>query len=430
LIYLNALNYKKGAKTVIQERRLRTVINSSVWQPADCTQRSVQKPLVQAPMQDTCRVSVIVPVRDEAATLTATLAALANQVDLNGGALSRDRYEIILLANNCCDHSASIARQYAACHPDLKLHVVEKHLPLIDAHIGRVRQMLMDEAYQRFCQQGGKRGKRGIIASTDGDSQVSPTWIAAILHEIAQGADAVGGRIVLDPDGLGCLSAHAKACHLREVGYRSLIAELESYLDPDPYDPAPRHYQNYGASLAVTAEIYAQAGGMPLVRSPEDVALYQALLRVNARFRHSPIVRVVTSARQTGRTSMGLANQLSVWTAMGQDGQEQPFMVEPSGAIVTRLCARQQLRKLWGQSLNGYQPSILSIMLIANALNISTRWLNRELLQPQTFGLLFERIEARQHAEGNWAKCWKLTDIREAIIDLRQYLGHLRNTGD
>ena len=85
-----------------------------------------------------------------------------------------------------------------------------------------------------------------MIASTDGDSQVSPTWIAAILHEIAQGADAVGGRIVLDPSGLACLSAHARACHLREVGYRSLIAELESYLDPDPHNPFPRHYQNYG----------------------------------------------------------------------------------------------------------------------------------------------------------------------------------------
>jgi glycosyltransferase involved in cell wall biosynthesis len=376
-------------------------------------------------MIDSCQMSIIVPVRDEAATLTTTLRALADQVELNACALSRDRYEIILLANNCCDHSARIAREYAKSHPDLNLHVVEKQLPIAEAHIGRVRQMLMDEAYQRFRQQGRKRG---VIASTDGDSQVSPTWIAATLHEIAQGADAVGGRIMLDPSGLAGLSTHAKICYLREVGYRSLIAELESYLDPDPHDPAPRHYQNYGASLAVTAEIYAQAGGMPLVRSPEDVALYQALLRVNARFRHSPIVRVVTSARQTGRTAMGLANQLTVWTAMGQAGQAPPSMVESLGAIVTRLYARQQLRKLWEQIPNGHQPSIMSIMQIANALNISTRWLNRELLQPQTLGLLFERIEARQWAEGNWAKCWVSVDIRQAIGDLRQYLGHLRNT--
>jgi Glycosyl transferase family 2 len=400
---------------MIQQRRLQAVIKSSVITFPDRTQR-----LVQTPMTKTCEVSVIVPVRDEAATLKATLDALAHQINLNGCGLSRDRYEIILLANNCSDLSARIARQYADGQPNLNLHIVEKHLPPEEAHIGRVRQLLMDEAYHRFRKQGSKRG---IIASTDGDSRVSPIWIAAILHEMDQGADAVGGRIVLDPSGLNCLSPQAKACHLREVGYRSLIAELESHLDPDPHDPMPRHYQNYGASLAVTAEIYAQAGGMPLVRTPEDVALYKALLRVNARFRHSPKVQVVTSARQTGRTSMGLANQLSVWTAMDED---QLFMVESLGAIVTRFSARRQLRGLWQKVLNGYKPSMVSIIAIANALNISTRWLYNEISQPQAFGLFFERIEVRQQVEGHWSKCWELIDIRQAISDLRQYLTQLK----
>jgi glycosyltransferase involved in cell wall biosynthesis len=400
---------------MIQQRRLRPVTNSLVIAFPDRTQR-----LVSTPMANTCEMSVIVPVRNEAATLKITLNALAYQIELDGCALGRDRYEIILLANNCSDLSARIARQYADSQPNLNLHIVEKHLPPDEAHIGRVRQLLMDEAYHRFRKQGLKRG---VIASTDGDSRVSPTWIAATLHEMNQGADAVGGRIVLDPSGLTCLSSQARACHLREVGYRSLIAELESHLDPDPHDPMPRHYQNYGASLAVTAEIYARAGGMPLVRTPEDVALYQALLRVNARFRHSPRVQVVTSARQTGRTSMGLANQLSVWTAMGED---QSFMVEPLGAIVTRFCARHHLRELWQQVLKGYKPSMVSIISIANALNISTKWLYNEISQSQTFWLLFERVEARQRLEGHWSKCWGLIDIRQAISDLRHYLAQLK----
>lgn len=401
----------------MQSNRLQIILNPSVSASDDFSQ-----PLVQTPIAADCEVCVIVPVRNEAATLETTLAALANQIDLNAKRLDLDRYEIILLANNCSDRSVTIAHQFADAHPDLNLHIVEKTLPLAEAHIGRVRQMLMNEAYRRLSELGHKRG---VIASTDGDSQVSPTWIAATLHEIAQGADAVGGRIVLDPSGLARLSAHARACHLREVGYRSLIAELESYLDPDPHNPSPRHYQNYGASLAVTAEIYAQAGGLPLVRSPEDVALYQALLRVNARFRHSPIVRVVTSARQTGRTQMGLANQLSEWTTMGQ----QPFWVESVGAIVTRLRARQQLRNLWLQILNGYQPALKSVELIAGALKVSTQWLMQELSQPQTFGLLFERVEQRQQAEGVWSKCWAPIEIRQAIQELRLCLEPLRSAG-
>ncbi|MCY7322445.1 MAG: glycosyltransferase [Phormidesmis sp. CAN_BIN36] len=401
----------------MQSNRLQIVTNPSVAAPEDYSQ-----PLVQTPIAASCEICVIVPVRDEAATLEATLAALANQIDLNAKPLDRNRYEIILLANNCSDRSVAIAHQFANAHSDLNLHVVEKTLPIVEAHIGRVRQMLMNEAYHRLNRLGHKRG---VIASTDGDSQVSPTWIAAILYEIARGADAVGGRIVLDPLGLARLSAHARACHLREVGYRSLIAELESYLDPDPHNPFPRHYQNYGASLAVTAEIYAQAGGMPLVRSPEDVALYKALLRVNARFRHSSIVRVVTSARQAGRTQMGLANQLSEWTAM----EQQPFLVDSAGAIVTRLRARQQLRSLWLQLLNGYQPALMSIESIARALKISMQWLIQELSQPQTFGLLFERVEQRQQEEGVWSKCWAPVEIRQAIQELRLCLEPLRPAG-
>ena len=245
------------------------------------------------------------------------------------------------------------------------------------------------------------------------------------MHEIANGADAVGGRIVLDSSGLARLHPQARACHLREVGYRSLIAELESYLDPDPCDPFPRHYQHYGASLAVTAEMYAQAGGLPLARSPEDVALYRALLRVNARFRHSQIVRVVTSARQTGRTQIGLANQLSEWATMGQ----QPFLVESAGAIVTRLRARQQLRTLWLQILNGYQPALVNVKPIAIELEISTHWLMQELLQPQTFGLLFKRVEQRQQEENIWSEKWELIDIRHAIQDLRSCLKKFRSEG-
>ena len=325
-----------------------------------------------------------------------------------------------LLANNCSDRSVAIARQFADRHPGLNLHIVERTLPIAEAHIGRVRQMLMNEAYRRLS---GLEHKRGVIASTDGDSQVSPTWIAAILHEIANGADAVGGRIVLDPVGLSRLSFNARACHLREVGYRSLVAELESYLDPDPCDPFPRHYQHYGASLAVTAEIYAQAGGLPLVRSPEDVALYRALLRVNARFRHSPIVRVVTSARQTGRTQIGLANQLNEWATMGP----QPFLVESAGAIVTRLRARQQLRTLWLQILNGYQPTLKNVKPIAKTLEISSRWLMQELSYPHTFGSLIERVEQRQQKENSRSSQQELMDIKQVIQDLRVYLEPLRS---
>lgn len=384
---------------------------SPVVSPAS---ENVVQALVQIPPLPQCEVCVIVPVRNEAITLPATLTALAQQLDLNSQPFDRDRYEIILFANNCEDASVAIARRFAQQHSDLNLHIVEKALPPQEAHIGRVRQMLMNEAYRRLSQLGRKRG---VIASTDGDSRVSPTWIAATLQEIAHGADAVGGRILLDSVGLAQLAPYARACHLREVGYRSLIAELESYLDPNLDDPAPRHFQHYGASFAVTIESYAQAGGMPLVRTPEDVALYKALLRVNARFRHSPNVRVTTSARQVGRTELGLANQLSVWTAMGQ--RHQPFLVESGMEVAARLRSRHQVRQLWEKLLCGHQPTEDEIRSMAQNLGISSEWLQQQLIQPQTLGLLLEHIEDCQQQEQIWAQRWSKVPIEQAIQQLR-----------
>ncbi|MGV0023959.1 glycosyltransferase [Phormidesmis priestleyi] len=378
--------------------------------------------LVQTPPLPQCRVCVIVPVQNEAEILEQALTALLSQTDLSGRSLAPTFYEVIVLANNCNDESAAIAHRFAQQHPTFVLHVVEQTFPPEQANIGCVRRLLMDEAYRRLSSLGQKRG---IIASTDGDSQVSPTWIVATCYEIAQGTDAVGGRILTDRAGRAALDPYARLCHLREVGYYSLIAELESYLDPDPCDRFPRHYQHYGASLAVTAEIYARAGGLPPVSTSEDVALYRALLRANVRFRHSPLVRVTTSARQTGRAQKGLADQLSQWAVMGQ--QQQPVWVESAEAIVTRFQARHHLRRLWSRILNGYQPTFKDIEAIATTLGVSPLWLMQELLRPHTVGALFEQVEQRQQEEGSWSRRWPPTKIEQAIQQLRLYRDRLKS---
>jgi Glycosyl transferase family 2 len=383
-------------------------------------------PLVETAPLRQCKVCVIVPARNEAAAIGSTLVALANQIDFNGQRLDPTCYEVIVFANNCTDETAAIANRFSQQHPDFVQHVAERTLPPEEAYIGRVRQLLMDEAHCRLSELGSRVG---IIASTDADTQVSPTWISAIMYEIEKGADAVGGRILTHQGDRDQLDNYARACFLREVGYRSLIAELESYLDPEPHDPFPRHYQHYGASLAVTAEMYAKSGGMPPVRTPEDVAFYQALLRVDARFRHSPLVRVSTSARQTGRAEVGLAKQLQAWEKMGQ--QQQPFLVEPAIAIITRLQARRKLRALWryiqrsihSSSLN-YHFTILNntsheLVSLATLLDVSVPWLAQEISQASSFGRLRDRLEPQINRI--LAQRWALVPIEQANDRLRLY---------
>lgn len=387
--------------------------------PADLSSISSDS-LVETPPLPQCKVCVVVPVRNEAKMLEGTLSALAHQVDAAGRSLDPTSYEIIVLANNCEDDSAAIARQFARQH-SIVLHVVERSLPASDAHIGWVRKALMDEAYHRLC---SIEQRQGIIASTDGDTRVAPNWIAAIAAEIDRGADAVGGRIITDRSDRIALAPYARACHLHEVGYRFLVAELEAHLDPDAFDVLPRHFQHYGASLAVTADLYERAGGMPLVRSSEDVALYKALMRVDARFRHSLQVRVTTSARQVGRAQQGLADQLREWTAMGE--QKQPFWVESAAAIALRFQARHALRSIWQQLQTGTVPSLESVTSTACQLGIAEDWLWDELQRQAFFGELVEQVEHRQAQAGSWHA--HLVKIEQAIDDLRQLLEPLRQS--
>ncbi len=377
--------------------------------------------LVKTPPLPQCNTCVIIPVRDEAETIESTLFSLVHQVDLLGNPLDADSYEVIVLANNCSDNSAALARQFAAQYPKFVLHIVEITLPAAQAYIGRVRQLLMDEAYYRLMKLGRKRG---IIASTDGDTRVAPNWIAATLEEIRKGADAVSGRLLTDRDDRALLDAYTRACYLRAVGYGYLSVELEAYIDPDPFDCLPRHHQHGGASLAVTAEMYAIAGGMPSVRTPEDVAFYQALVQVGARFRHSSQVRVFTSMRRQGRTDNGMANQLSQWTDLGQ--QHQPYLVDSAAALEARLWGRRNLRELWSRVLDGLQPKAQEVRAIADLLKISSLWLSQAIVKSDSFAELFALVEQQQAYEGNWQKAWKRVEIKQAIADLRLRISDLR----
>ena len=369
--------------------------------------------VVDTPIDLSCEVCVIVPVCNEAALLESCLNSLWNQVDLQGKPLDLGRYEVIVFANNCTDNSASIARRFGSQHPAFKLHVVERTLSPTEAYIGRVRQLLMDEAYRRFM---NVNRRRGVIASTDGDTQVSPDWIAATLDEVSQGADVVAGRIMTDRQSLSQLSTQVRSRYLRSGYYHHLKVKLEAYIDEDPFNHWPRHHHNYGASLAVTAEIYEKAGGMPAVRTPEDVAFCKVLVRANAQFRHSPRVSVSTSARSIGRTDIGFANLLAQWSVMGS----QALFVESLGEIETRSQTRKQIRVLWQRVLSGYQIQMNDVTSVALAMGVAERWLLSELKQSQTVGFLLERIDQEQAQEGSWKARWGLVELEQAIASLRR----------
>lgn len=366
-------------------------------------------------------LSVAIPARDEQESIVPTLVALSQQVDARGKPLDPRRFEVIVLANGCRDDTAAMARAFGMQHPELRLHVIEIELPAEKSHIGRARRLVMDLACERLLQ---VRGATGVIATTDADTVVDRRWVAATLDEMRPGRDAVGGRILLDADQLAALEPGAREMHLRDVGYRYLVAELESLLDPDLADPWPRHFQHFGASLAIAASSYVAAGGLPVRRSLEDVAMYDRLRRVDARIRHSPSVRVWTSARQTGRTEFGFAVQLSDWSAMRR--RSQPFLVEPPAVTERRLRGRAALRRLWRAQRSGRTISDEELAHVAGLIGVPVIVVHEAFERFSTFGALAEDLQCLRLGAETVGRRHAIVPIEQAIPTLRARLSQLR----
>jgi len=357
------------------------------------------------------KLSVILPVRNESESLLKTLDAIRNQCDNAGLQVPFSQYEVLLLANNCTDNSAVIARWYQKKYPRFKLFVEEIQLSREVAHIGTVRRLLMDAAYNRFDY---LRRPNGIIASTDGDSEVDKNWVYNTIREINNGNDVVGGRILTRPE-----NSLSRVYYLRDVTYKHLVSKVESLIDPIPNDPWPRHYQCFGASFAVTCRIYDMSGRLPVVPFLEDMAFHKALTRIDAKIRLSTLVKVITSTRTQGRVDFGFSIQLKQWGEMNE--AHDPILVERADVLVRKLEARKLLRQYWNLDQNQRIDQSDKLNRIADILFIDHEWLASQVVDFLYFGMLWERVE-QEFEHNEWYENRPKMDVTDVIRDLRQII--------
>ncbi|WP_316799580.1 glycosyltransferase [Pedobacter frigidisoli] len=358
------------------------------------------------------RLSIIVPAKDEADFITGTLDALRLQVDDSGNAIAQHIYEVLVLANNCTDSTFEICKHYQKQYPNFNLFVEAVQISAEHANIGTVRRLLMDAAYERLLKTAGPRG---IIVSTDADSNVDQQWVHQILYEMEKGVDVVGGRII--PQGTPTL---AKRHHLKDVGYRFLQTRLESELDPCESNPWPRHFQCYGPSLAVTCEIYERAGRIPAIPFLEDEEFRKALKRIDAKIRHSPKVIIYTSARLKGRVDFGFSVQLQYWKEMTKRCEHQ--MVESFDCLHLKLRLKNEFRLLWKAVKAGREMTLETNALafkMGFELDAVCAWLN----QGHYFEAVWEEIESVLMVR--LTKLMPLQPISDSIRELRSYFSGL-----
>ncbi|MDW5597193.1 glycosyltransferase [Conexibacter stalactiti] len=231
---------------------------------------------------------VTVPARDEAERIGACLRALAAQ-------RAPGPVEVVLVLDRCRDETAAVAATTARNH-GLHLHTIDG--PGLGP--GPARAAGMDVAARRLIAAGRPHA---LLATTDADTRVAPDWIARQLAHLATGARAIAGWIELDPAEAALLPPGLLA--RRRALAQTRLARVRRR------EPRAEHHHFGGASIGVTAAVYAAVGGIEPRPLLEDDAFAERLRRHGVPIVRPLDVRVTTSARTDGRAARGLARDLA-----------------------------------------------------------------------------------------------------------------------
>ncbi len=238
---------------------------------------------------------MVVPVKDEADRIAHCLRAIARQSEVMADG-------IVLLINNTLDDTPRVVREVSA-GLDVPVHAIEHEFAPEHACAGAARRMGMEYAACLL-------DEAGALLTTDADGRVPPDWIAANLRNLRAGVDAVAGRAELEAADADLIPAALHEADAEECAYAAVLDDIAALLDPQPWDPSPRHVEHSGASIAVSLAAYRLAGGMPASPLAEDRHFFEALRRIDARIRHAPEIVVTVSGRTVGRAEGGMADTI------------------------------------------------------------------------------------------------------------------------
>ncbi len=222
------------------------------------------------------RVLVVVPARNEEATLGGCLAS----IDRAAARLRQSRQtvglEVAVVLDSCTDRSAEAL-----------------------AHFPQVRCVPVDLRRVGAARAAGVLAvrtatphptERTWLASTDADGEVPPDWLTSQLDRADRGAAAVVGMVEPQRGLPEAVLAHWHAQH-----------------------PAREDHDHvHGANLGVRLDHYDHVGGFEPLEEHEDVRLVERLVHSGVRVVRTSEARVTTSSRRLGRTPGGFAGFLAL----------------------------------------------------------------------------------------------------------------------
>lgn len=231
---------------------------------------------------------VAIPARNEAARLPAALSALAQEMP---------RLDVIVIANNCTDATATIARQFGP------FGVAVLETGCLNGGVGEARRLGMHAAL-------AAAPDAEILATTDADCVVMSGW-GRVVRQALEMADVVCGRVVPDPAEFALLPSVVRRHGNLEDEVSALQAELGGLRSPSFHDPLPRHAQTPGASLAFRTAAYRRVGGFEAIPCQEDRRIVALIEATGGRVARPWSLAVTASCRLEGRAPGGMADTIS-----------------------------------------------------------------------------------------------------------------------
>ncbi|WP_165168452.1 glycosyltransferase [Rothia uropygialis] len=221
-------------------------------------------------------MGVVVPAHNEEGYLEHCLASIrdaAQQVNV-------PTYIVVVL-DRCTDGSARVVSEAAR-------HTGEEVLTLIEgnfASVGSVRAagtLRLAEFFQRIP------SENIWTAHTDADSRVPQDWLAKHISLANEGTDLVIGSVMPDEP------PHTPTCRL--------------WLEQHPLGEG--HSAIHGANMGIRLSCLEGIGGFRNLQVGEDLDVVARLKETGARWVATDSMRVVTSARRTGRVPQGFSAYL------------------------------------------------------------------------------------------------------------------------
>lgn len=268
---------------------------------------------------------------------------------------------ILILANDCDDDTARVARNAARAACWSKIEVVSERLSDALAHAGGARRTAVERAFEIFGE-----NPRDTLLSTDADARVRTNAMLCMERAFGHGADLVLAKIECVSDPFEPVSEEALEWGRPGVVWRHRVRQLVETIRTGCV-PNPALHDDYGgAGIGIRVAAYRGLNGFPAVPSNEDKLLVMAADHAELTVNRQSGAIVDVLARAKGRATGGMAHALAQCAQAAAQGIT--CLVERHDVTLQRIALDPSHARAFPATISEWEPAHEAIIGLDRAI--------------------------------------------------------------